>query len=76
MVARAPQKNGYAPHQANGRPQDKSFSTPADGLANGVGNSKYLHLKDLQAKAEMEVEDLGAHTPVRPLCLLRGPATD
>ena len=52
MVARAPQ-NGYNPHQANGR-------------ANGVGNGKYLHLKDLQAKAEMEAKDLGAQTPVRP----------
>lgn len=69
MVARAPQ-NGYNPHQANGRPQDRNHSTPTDGRANGVGNNKYLHLKDLQAKAELEVKDFGVHTPVRPLSLL------
>ncbi|KAL8790699.1 MAG: hypothetical protein Q9195_006241 [Heterodermia aff. obscurata] len=66
MVARTPQ-NGYSHHQANGRSQDESYGTPAVGRANGVGNNKYLHLKDLQAKAEMEAKDLGAHTPIRTL---------
>ena len=69
MVARLPQ-NGYIPYQANGRPQDGKYSTPANGRAYYAGNNKYPHLKDLQAKAEMEAKDLGAHTPVRPLCLL------
>ena len=69
MVSRAPQY-GYKLHEASGRPQERNYINPADGRANGIGNKKYLHLKDLQAKAEMEAKDLGAHTPVRPLCLL------
>ena len=42
----------------------------------GVGaareNARYLHVKDLQAKAQTEGRELGGHTPVRftyyPLC--------
>lgn len=61
MVARTP-RNNYFPHNVNGDgPNGKS----PDQMADGSTEPRYPHLKDLQAKAEAEANDLGIHTPVR-----------
>ena len=49
-----------------------SSRTSGGGVGAAEENARYLHVKDLQAKAQTEARDLGAHTPVRftyyPLC--------
>ena len=62
MVARNP-PNGYSPQQTNGDPRDRI--TTLGRRPDGATNPKFRHIKDLQAKAEAEARDLGAHTPVR-----------
>ena len=42
--------------------------TSGGGVGAAEGNARYLHVKDLQAKAQTEAKELGAHTPVRFTC--------
>ena len=73
MTARA----SYASQQINSglqteRHNDRHSSTSSGREDNRSGTAKYLHVKDLQAKAEAEAKELGAHTPVLAVAIPPG----